>query len=986
MVASACERSHLLTVVLEDYFQVAPLRSVVQTHRWHRFENRVQANTAKALDLLDEFGIKATFFVLGWIADEMPEVVREVARRGHEVASKGYYHRSIRQLSRAEFRDDLLRSREALERASGSRVTGYRIAHGWFRPEDLWALDVLAQEGFTYDSSVRPIFRSFAYEPSRRFAHLHKSGDLSLWELPLSTWSLGRWSFPIAGGNYLRQFPAWMMQRAVARWHNSCDSPLVMYFHVWELDPDQPRITAAPLLERIRQYRNLEKMAGIIRYYLESYRFLGIGEYLRRLEDASGEPGSIAAVPSTAGVDPAVPAHRPAPSRPAVTVVVPCYNESESLHFLANTLAGVRATLETSYELSFVFVDDGSTDGTRALLEKLFGERPDCRVVAHEGNRGVAAAILTGIRCAETEIVCSMDCDCTYDPHQLRILIPMLKEGVDMVTASPYHPEGRVRNVRAWRLVLSRGLSSLYRLVLRHRLYTYTSCFRVYRRSAVVDLPVREGHFLGVAEMLCLLDLRGGRIVECPAVLEVRLLGSAHIKIVRTVLGHLKLLARVARQRWRDGWRRRGTGAGSVGETPTAGAPALAAESSSGRVLRLPSDQDAGGRSLGTEEIERLRQVISSGVLTSTKGSQVKTLERRFAETLGTRFAHACSSGTAAVHAAVSAIDPEPGEEIVTTPITDMGALTPILYQGAIPVFADVDPRTLNVTAATLEPCLSERTRAILVTHLFGNPCEMGDILDLAAARRIPVIEDCAQAYLARCGDRPVGTMGAIGCFSLQQGKHITTGEGGLVVSDDEALARRIFLFINKAWGYGDEAPDHYFVALNSRMSELAGAVAVAQLGKLSACVEVRVVLAQRLSERLAGLAGIAVPHVAPGHLHTYWKYCLRVDGERLPGGAVALAARLKERGIVSAPRYIQKPAFRCQVFAEQRTFGGSRFPFTLARPEAVDYSRERFPGAFAGLEQVLVLPWNERYTEEHVDHIADAVIEAAAVLAGEGR
>jgi dTDP-4-amino-4,6-dideoxygalactose transaminase len=140
-------------------------------------------------------------------------------------------------------------------------------------------------------------------------------------------------------------------------------------------------------------------------------------------------------------------------------------------------------------------------------------------------------------------------------------------------------------------------------------------------------------------------------------------------------------------------------------------------------------------------------------------------------------------------------------------------------------VFADVDPRTYNVTAKTIEPCLGDRTKAILVTHLFGNPCEMGEIMELARARNLPVIEDCAQSFLARHGGQHVGTFGAIGCYSLQQRKHITTGEGGLVSTGDGALARRMFLFINKAWGYGDPKPDHYFLALNYRMSELQGAV-----------------------------------------------------------------------------------------------------------------------------------------------------------------
>jgi dTDP-4-amino-4,6-dideoxygalactose transaminase len=398
-------------------------------------------------------------------------------------------------------------------------------------------------------------------------------------------------------------------------------------------------------------------------------------------------------------------------------------------------------------------------------------------------------------------------------------------------------------------------------------------------------------------------------------------------------------------------------------------------------ILTLPSDQEASGRTLGDDEIAAVAEVIRSGTLTSTKGRAVATLEKRFAQTLGVGHAYACASGTAAVHAAVAALDPEPGDEIVSSPITDMGALAPILYQGAIPVFADVDPDTLNITAESIHARLSERTRAIIVTHLFGNPCDMAEIMALARARRIPVIEDCAQAFLARTDDRYVGTLGAIGCFSLQQGKHVTTGEGGLVVTDDPTLARRIYLFINKAWGYGDPQPDHYFLALNYRMSEVLGAVAAAQLPTLEHVVESRIAAAARLTGLLDGVRGIRTPRVSPGSRHVYWKYALRVDGAVLAGGAVELGRLLKTRGIASAPRYIQKPAFMCEVIAEQRTFGKSRWPFTLARPEAVDYDRARFGGTFQGLEEVLVLPWNERYTEEHIAYIADSIHHAVERL-----
>lgn len=397
--------------------------------------------------------------------------------------------------------------------------------------------------------------------------------------------------------------------------------------------------------------------------------------------------------------------------------------------------------------------------------------------------------------------------------------------------------------------------------------------------------------------------------------------------------------------------------------------------------LALPSDQDASGRTLGPEELALLAEALDSGTLTSTKGRFVRTLEERFASLMGMGHAHACGSGTAAIHTAIAALDLEPGDEVITTPITDMGALAPLLYQGLIPIFADVDPRTYNLTARTIEERLSERTRAIIVTHLFGNPCPMGDIMESAHSRKLPVIEDCAQAFLARCNGRLVGTFGALGCFSLQQGKHITTGEGGLVVAQDAALARRLFLFINKAWGYGDAQPDHYFLALNYRMSELQGAVAVAQLPKLEDVVRRRQEAADRLTGALEGLPGIETPWVDERDSPTWWKYCLRVDGKVIRGGAPGLGRLLKERGIASAPRYIQKPAFACAVFRDQRTFGRSRYPFTLARPEAVDYAPERFPGTFAALEGVLVLPWNERYTDEHVDYLAACLRDAVARL-----
>ena len=178
---------HIITVALEDYFHVGAFNRLVQRGEWYRFESRLEQGARRTLDLLDARGVKATFFALGWVADTMPELVREIAERGHEIASKGYYHRHITQMTPGEFVDDLARAREALERASGRRVHGYRVAHESLRPEDLWVLDVLVGEGYSYDSSIAPRGRRFANEPFRRFVHRHESGSGALWEFPISS-------------------------------------------------------------------------------------------------------------------------------------------------------------------------------------------------------------------------------------------------------------------------------------------------------------------------------------------------------------------------------------------------------------------------------------------------------------------------------------------------------------------------------------------------------------------------------------------------------------------------------------------------------------------------------------------------------------------------------------------------------------------------------------------------------------------------------
>ncbi len=233
----------------------------------------------------------------------------------------------------------------------------------------------------------------------------------------------------------------------------------------------------------------------------------------------------------------------------------------------------------------------------------------------------------------------------------------------------------------------------------------------------------------------------------------------------------------------------------------------------------------------GERETELLNQAVRSQNLFCHTGGMVKEFERRFAEHYGVPHAAASSSGTAAVHVALGALDLEPGSEVITAPITDAGTIVPIVYQNAIPVFADVDDGC-TMDPRDIERCITDRTRAILVVHLFGNACDMDAVMEIARSRGLFVIEDCSQAHRTRYRGRLLGTIGDVAAFSLQQSKHMTTGDGGMTVTARDDLAQRMTLFSDKGWtrkpGWGRRT--YAFLAPNYRMTELQGAVGLAQL------------------------------------------------------------------------------------------------------------------------------------------------------------
>ncbi len=230
-------------------------------------------------------------------------------------------------------------------------------------------------------------------------------------------------------------------------------------------------------------------------------------------------------------------------NRQSVSIIIPCFNESESIESLKKKLLPVFAQLCKAWSVELVFVDDGSTDDTFFKLKQNFEQQ--AQIIRHEKNKGLSAAIRTGFTHSTGNIICTIDSDCTYDPTYLISLLNLMHPDVDIVTASPYHPKGTVKNVPAWRLFFSKGLSQLYRLVLPQKLYTYTSMFRAYRREVLETVPITHPGFLGLVEILAEAMLCGYKVVECPTQLSNRVFGQSKLRVARVIRSHLQYIGKL---------------------------------------------------------------------------------------------------------------------------------------------------------------------------------------------------------------------------------------------------------------------------------------------------------------------------------------------------------------------------------------------------------------------------------------------------------
>ena len=275
---------NVLTIDVEDYFHVAALAKSINRKNWDSMESRVTSNVHRLLDLFDEHNVKATHFVLGWVAERFPDLIKEIDRRGHEVASHGYSHQLVYNQTPQVFENETRDSKNLIEDITGKPVNGYRAASYSITRKSLWALDILADLGFVYDSSIFPVVHDrYGIKGSPEYPHiLETPAKKKLIEYPLSTYRLFGQAIPVAGGGYFRLYPYWLSRFFYQR-INKSSTPFVFYLHPWEVDPAQPRVKAS-LLSEFRHYNNLDKCQNRLSNLLDDFSFTTMYSKLDEME------------------------------------------------------------------------------------------------------------------------------------------------------------------------------------------------------------------------------------------------------------------------------------------------------------------------------------------------------------------------------------------------------------------------------------------------------------------------------------------------------------------------------------------------------------------------------------------------------------------------------------------------------------------------------------------------------------------------------
>ncbi len=376
---------------------------------------------------------------------------------------------------------------------------------------------------------------------------------------------------------------------------------------------------------------------------------------------------------------------------------------------------------------------------------------------------------------------------------------------------------------------------------------------------------------------------------------------------------------------------------------------------------------------LGEEDTRAAAEVLRSGHLTSLTGGKVAEFEAAFGRYHGVKHVLASSSGTTAIHLALAAAGVGPGDEVIVPTHTFIASATPILHQGAVPVFADVDRDAFTLLPASAESLISARTRAVVVVHLNGHPAPMDDLLALAERHGLTLIEDAAQAHGALYHGRLVGTMAPLGCFSFWEDKIMTTaGEGGAVVTDDDSLAERLFRLRSHGEGpiAGERRYFHLELGYNYRLSAVQAAVGMVQLGRLDGYLAARRRNAAYLTDRLGAVPGIDPPAVAESCTHSYYKYIGRLRRDALNVSIDDFVAAVAAEGVPIARRY-PTPLHRQPVFRDAITQGRCR------------YEEGSCPNAEALAEELFTLQVHPTVEEKDLADAVAAIEKVASAYAG---
>lgn len=274
---------HAMTVDVEDYFHVAAFNKVISPSQWDNWPSRVEANTQRLLDVFAKHQIHITFFILGWVAERYPDLVRKIKDGGHEIASHGYSHQLIYRQTQAVFREETYKSKQILEGITGQPVTGYRAASYSITRQSLWALDILSELGFTWDSSIFPTRHdNYGIPGSPEEPYLIKTNVGLLTEFPLTTAQVLGQSVPAAGGGYFRQYPYWLSRWLFAKASQRGQKSQIFYLHPWEIDPDQPRVPNASWFSNFRHYTNLKRCLPRLEHLLADFPFGTMSQALQQ--------------------------------------------------------------------------------------------------------------------------------------------------------------------------------------------------------------------------------------------------------------------------------------------------------------------------------------------------------------------------------------------------------------------------------------------------------------------------------------------------------------------------------------------------------------------------------------------------------------------------------------------------------------------------------------------------------------------------------